>query len=142
MTTLTIHMGAEPLSWMLEEHGRLERELGPIDWSTGQGDVADDTLLTLRRAVTLAELQGTITVKGLRRAIAAGELVASQPGGPNGIVYVTRADISSGFLNGNAQAAKALVSTSILRPRDQQAPQARHMGHRRWANDARPWNRP
>ena len=52
-----------------------------------------NALMTLKVAVTMPELGSVITVKALRTAIERGDLLAFQPGGTSGTVYVTRSAI-------------------------------------------------
>lgn len=52
-----------------------------------------ESLITLKAAVAMQELGGLISVKALRTAIEKGALLAWQPGGPAGTVYVTRASV-------------------------------------------------
>ncbi len=69
--------GAEPLRWMIEEHAKLKRELGPLSTVP-----TIDGLLTLKDAATLPELGGVISIKTLRSAIARGHLKGCRPNGP------------------------------------------------------------
>jgi hypothetical protein len=70
---------------MLEEHHKLERELGPVPPAR-----VPEGLITLVQAAALPELGGAISAKTIRGAIARGDIDAVQPGGPAGTIYVTR----------------------------------------------------
>jgi hypothetical protein len=73
-----------------------------------------DALMTLKAAVTLPELGQVISVKALRTAIERGDLLAFQPGGPAGTVYVTRQSIRA-WISSCRVAKNPRTSISVLR---------------------------
>lgn len=78
MSDFKIRQGGEPLMWLLSEHAKLERELGPLpdlaQSSTPASAAHDDAPMRIADLLRLDEFKGALTKHALRAGIADGSL--------------------------------------------------------------------